>query len=176
MWSRGFNLRGGQGCNVPLDRMVEHKIKDLLHNQEENVTFDSAQKASASVKGVADILHNFDETLHIHSESGRSATVDKKQDIKAIVDVIAKHAVFPIMAYGCNLWELERTDVKMMINMALRKGVRRGLGMRRNESICDRFGGKFQESVERMKKFKVVFTKSILFSKWLSKRTSYSDE
>ena len=50
------------------------------------------------MKGVADILHNFDETLHIHPESGRSATVDKKQDIKAIVDVLAKYAVFSLLA------------------------------------------------------------------------------
>ena len=81
--------------------MVEHnnnQIKDLLRNQGPNVTFDSAQKASASVKGVADILHNFDEILHIHPESGRSATVNKKQDIKAIVDVLAKYAVFSLQA------------------------------------------------------------------------------
>ena len=41
--------------------------------------------------------------------------------------------------------------------MALRKDVRRGLGMRRNESICDCLGGTFQESVERMKKLKLKF-------------------
>ena len=41
--------------------------------------------------------------------------------------------------------------------MALRKGVRRGLGMKRNESICDRFGGTFQELVERMKHSKFKF-------------------
>ena len=60
----------------------------------------------------------------------------------------------------------------MMINRALRKGVRMGLGMRRNDSICDRFGGTFQESVERMRKLK-VFLQRAFYSKWLSKRTSY---
>ena len=53
---------------------------------------------------------------------------------------IVDRQLFPIMSYGCHLWESERTDVKRMINMALRKGVRGGLVMKRNESICDRFG------------------------------------
>ena len=70
---------------------------------------------------------------------------------------IVDRQLFPIMSYGCHLWDLERTDVKRMINMALRKGVGRGLGMKRNESICDPFGGTFQESVERMKNLKIKF-------------------
>ena len=41
--------------------------------------------------------------------------------------------------------------------MALRKGVRRGMGMKRNESICDHLGSTFQESVERMKTLKLKF-------------------
>ena len=47
--------------------------------------------------------------------------------------------------------------MKRMINMTLRKGVKRGLSMKRNESICDHFGDTFQESVERMKNLKLKF-------------------
>ena len=72
--------------------------------------------------------------------------------------------------------------MQRMLNMALSKGVRRGLGMKRNESIYDRFEGTFQESVERMKNLKLKFlqrafhsinclVKGLLFW-WLTK--SYS--
>ena len=57
---------------------------------------------------------------------------------------IVDRQLFPIISYGCRLWDLERTDVKRMINMALRKGVRRRLGIKRNEPICDRFGVHFK--------------------------------
>ena len=55
--------------------------------------------------------------------------------------------------------------MKRIINMALRKGVRRGLGMKRNESICDRFGDTFQESVERMKNLKLKFLQRAFHSR-----------
>ena len=41
--------------------------------------------------------------------------------------------------------------------MTLRKGVRRGLGMKRNKSICDCFGVTFQESVKRIENLKLNF-------------------
>ena len=80
MWNRCFNLHGGQGRNIPLDRMVEHnnnQIKEILHNQGANVTFESARKASASIKGVSDILGQLDRTLSICPQSGHSAQVIK---------------------------------------------------------------------------------------------------
>ena len=47
---------------------------------------------------------------------------------------IIDRQLFPIMSYGCHLWDLDRTDVKRTINKALRKGVRKRLGMKMNES------------------------------------------
>ncbi|XP_062521124.1 3-oxo-5-alpha-steroid 4-dehydrogenase 1-like [Corticium candelabrum] len=88
-------------------------------------------------------------------------------DRKVWMEIVDRQ-LFPIMSYGCHLWDLERTDVKRVINMALRKGVRRGLGMKRDESICDRFGDTFQESVERMKNLKL---KSFIYP-WLIRGNS----
>ena len=53
------------------------------------------------------------------------------------------------MSYGCHLWDLDRCDVTRIINSGLRKAVRRGLRMKKSESICDRLGDTFQEAVER---------------------------
>ena len=39
------------------------------------------------------------------------------------------------MLYWCYLWHSERADKRMMSNMALRKGVRKKLSMKMNESI-----------------------------------------
>ena len=111
----------------------------------------------------------------VNAVLGRIGSVCESQ--KVWMEIVDRQ-LFPILSYGCHLWELERTDVKMMINMALRKGVRRGLGMRRNESICDCFGGKFQESVERMKKLKESFLQRAFYSLngLVRGLVSYSDE
>ena len=37
----------------------------------------------------------------------------------------------PIMPYGYHTWNLDRCDVKNTINRGLRKGVRKGLGMKK---------------------------------------------
>ena len=58
---------------------------------------------------------------------------------------------FPIMSYGCHLWDLNRCDITRMINSGLRKAIRRGLKMKRYESISDRLGDKFQERAKTLK-------------------------
>ena len=74
------------------------------------------------------------------------------------------------MSYGCHLWDLNRCDITRMINSGLRKAIRRGLKMKRYESISDRLGDKFQEATERAKMLKLSFMKSLLLCKWDSKR------
>lgn len=59
-----------------------------------NLTFESAQKASASAKGVSDVLQHLDLMLDIHRESGERCQVTKDQDIQAIVAVLVKQKVF----------------------------------------------------------------------------------
>ena len=134
------------GSSVPFKCTINHL----------GVIMDSRRQSETSVE--ARVRKFFDG---VNAVLGRIGGVCASQ--KVWMEIVDRQ-LFPIMAYGCHLWELERTDVKMMINMALRKGVRRGLGMRRNESICDRFGGKFQESVERMKKLKESFLQRAFYS------------
>ena len=96
-YNRGFNLKGGAGNNIPLDLMVEHvnnQIKDILSHQGANVTFESARKASASVKGISEILENLDNMLAVQPESGDQSAVNKAADISAVVDVLIRHSTF----------------------------------------------------------------------------------
>ena len=53
-----------------------------------------------------------------------------------------------ILFYGCHdhLWECENSGVAWLINSAFCKGVRRGLGLGKFESIRDRVGSGFQEA------------------------------
>ena len=63
---------------------------------------------------------------------------------------IMEMSLFPILSYGCHLWDLERTSVARILTRAFRRGSRRGLGLRRSESICDRFEN-FMKAVERIR-------------------------
>ena len=71
--------------------------------------------------------------------------------------------LFPILSYGCHMWELEKSSDVKMLNTAFRKGIRRGLGMRRCESICDRFQD-FIEAAERVKDIRRRFLQIALNS------------
>lgn len=96
-YNRGFNLKGGLGKNIPLDLMVEHvnnDIKDLLSHQGANVSFESARKASSSIKGVGEILVNLDDILTIQPESGDQSPINKNEDIAAVVNVLLRHKTF----------------------------------------------------------------------------------
>ena len=46
--------------------------------------------------------------------------------------------LFPLLAFCSHLWDYDRSessDVSCMVNQAFRKSIRRGLGMRKYESI-----------------------------------------
>ena len=57
-----------------------------------------------------------------------------------------------------------RYDVRSTVNRGLRKGIRRGLGMKKYESISGRFKGMFQEAIERTKTLKTSFLKKAFYS------------
>ena len=81
---------------------------------------------------------------------------------------IIDRPLFPIMSYGCHLWDLNRCGLTRMIKSGLRKALRRFLKMTRFESISDRLGDKFQEATERKKT--QFHEESLLLCKWGSKR------
>ena len=58
----------------------------------------------------------------------------------------------------------DRCDVKNAINIGLRKGVRKGLGMKKYDSINDRFNGAFQEVEERIRAMKHNYFKKPFYS------------
>ena len=72
--------------------------------------------------------------------------------------------LFPILSYGCHLWDLSRHDVRNAINRGLRRGIRKGLGMKKCDSITDRLEGTFQEAEEMVKILKHNFLKRAFHS------------
>ena len=48
--------------------------------------------------------------------------------------------------------------------MGMRKGIRRGLGMKKRDSISDRFKDTFKEATERAKTLKMSFLKRAYYS------------
>ena len=65
--------------------------------------------------------------------------------------------LLPILFYGCHLWECENSSVAWLINSAFRKGVQRGLGLGKFESIRDLVASGFQETAVRAKMLKLKF-------------------
>ena len=66
--------------------------------------------------------------------------------------------LFPVLAYGCHLWNFERSSLVTSVNTAYRKGVRRGLGMRQRDSTAERLPG-YIESAVKMKELQLKFLK-----------------
>ena len=65
--------------------------------------------------------------------------------------------LFSVLAFGSHLWDYDRSDVSYVVNQAFQKGVRRGLGTRKHESIHDRLKDGFQEAMTRAKDMKLKY-------------------
>ena len=78
----------------------------------------------------------------------------------AIVD----SQLFPILTYGSQLWDISRSSTAKLLDQAYRKGIRRGLGMRRRDSIRERLGEWFVEASERVKMQQTLFMKRAVHS------------
>ena len=63
-----------------------------------------------------------------------------------------KVQLFPVLAYGSCLWDLQNGVTVRSVNRAYRRGIRRGLGMRDRDFITDRLGSWFVEAADKMKK------------------------
>ena len=57
--------------------------------------------------------------------------------------------LFPVVAYGCHVWDTGRLSVMRMANSAFRKGIRRGLGLKQWDSMRDRLGDALVEATVR---------------------------
>ena len=64
---------------------------------------------------------------------------------------------FPVLAFGSHLWDYDTSDVSYMVNHAFRKGVRRGLGMKKYEFIHDRLKDSFREAMARAKDMRLKY-------------------
>ena len=62
--------------------------------------------------------------------------------------------LFPILLYGLGLGENVGSE---NIKYSFRREIRRGLGMRRSESICDHFEDLLMEAVERIRTIQLSF-------------------
>ena len=74
--------------------------------------------------------------------------------------------LFAVLAYGCHLWNFERSIGETYHNTVYGKGIRRGLGMRQRDSIVERIP-RFVEASLEMK---------ILHTKFLKRATDSRNE
>ena len=65
---------------------------------------------------------------------------------------IVDKQLFAVLDYGSHLWNFSKSSVIKSVNNAFRKGIRKGLGMKQSESICQRFPGRFTEATTKMKR------------------------
>ena len=77
-------------------------------------------------------------------------------------------ALFPVLTYGSQLWDLSRSTIAQTVNQAYRKGIRRRLCMRNRESVRDRLGEWFVQPVEKVKKLKTLYREGTSLSEHFS--------
>ena len=54
--------------------------------------------------------------------------------------------LYPVLAFGSHLWDFEKSVLCTTVDRAYRRGIRRGLGMRFQDSIRNRFPDWFTEA------------------------------
>ena len=55
------------------------------------------------------------------------------------------------------MWSVEHPVIRRMVNITFRKGIRRDLGMRQYDSVCDRLGNGFKEVADKIDVVKQKF-------------------
>ncbi len=83
-WNISVNLSGGVGNNIPDDNLVElyvRKLKDLLHAQGSNLTFESAKVAFASMDYCCEIKDKLRSCTQVHKRYSSRTAVEKDSDI-----------------------------------------------------------------------------------------------
>ena len=103
-WNASVNLSGGVGNNFPDDNLVElyvRKLKDLLHAQGSNLTFQSAKVVFASMDYCCEIKDKLRSCTEVHKRYSSRPAVEKESDIvemakelnSAIIDQSDKQSV-----------------------------------------------------------------------------------
>ena len=64
---------------------------------------------------------------------------------------IVDKQLFPVLAFGRNLWNFKKTSVVRTVD------VRKGLGMKQRESLSERFPDRFSEAVAKIKRQQLRF-------------------
>ena len=96
LWSRFVNVKGRQGCNIPLDLHMEHmnrRVKAALRNLNSNVTPNSIDRIGKSIGVIRNICSIFEETKSPGAERHKKACW--KKDLNEILECL--RSVQPFM-------------------------------------------------------------------------------
>ena len=72
--------------------------------------------------------------LHVNAVISRLGGSCSNDRLRVWIKIV-ECQIFPVLAYGSYLLNFERSLIQMSVNIAYRKGIRRGLGMRQRDSI-----------------------------------------
>ena len=73
--------------------------------------------------------------------------------------------LFPVLSYGCHLWNMKNSSLITTVNTAFRKGIRKGLGIKSRDSISERLEGMFQEASYKIKNLQILFMRRAIVSR-----------
>ena len=67
--------------------------------------------------------------------------------------------------YGAHLWNLCKATIRRTLDTAWRKAIRKGLGMKSRDSVCERLESWFREGSEKLIMEQILFLHCALHSK-----------
>lgn len=96
IWNHSCNPKGGCGRNIPLDlqnEFMSRVFKDNINTFRSDITTQSINRSSQSIKVVSDTLENFDRVTHVICDSGHHVPPDASEDFQLILQVLQNERV-----------------------------------------------------------------------------------
>ena len=76
----------------------------------------------------------------------------------------AGHATFPNFIIWKHLWNIDKMSASKLVDGTYQKNIRRGIGLRQEDSVRDRLGDWFVEASVQVKRSQVLYMKRALES------------
>ena len=92
-----YNVRGGEGNNIPLDLQNEHlnrTFKDDINTFQANVSDRSVSRSTQAIGQVTDILKRVDSLLGVKTPSGRHIGPSVQKDFATLLQTLQEEKVF----------------------------------------------------------------------------------
>ena len=96
VWNRCVNTKGKEGCNVEVDRSMEHRnriFQDNCHGLHGHITQQSIDRVSRSAQIVHDVLTTLDGQLQAKKASSKRQETGK-QDVASLAKILHDEHIF----------------------------------------------------------------------------------